>query len=182
MANQVSNYIVIHGANSQAAKMVREIFRQENPDDSEVWTADLVNRVFNNVWPRGEEDYDRNWVEENCGAKWFHGHLETDEEDYLQLNLESAWSPVRGWVQRLYEVLSQVSPDVWITNKFEDEGYGFAGIALVGKEWINEECMEMDEWEAEKFFEDDGLRDSFYEELNRLMEEEEAAYLSSLED
>jgi len=42
--------------------------------------------------------------------------------------------------------------------------------------------MEMDEWEAEKFFEDDGLRDSFYEELNRLMEEEEAAYLSSLED
>ena len=182
MANHVSNYIVIHGANSQAVKMVREIFRQENPDDSEVWTADLVNRVFDNVWPKGEEDYDRNWVEENCGAKWFHGYLESDEEDYLQLNLESAWSPVRGWVQRLYEVLSQVSPDVWITNKFEDEGYGFAGFMLVGKEWFNEECMEMDEWEAEKFFEDDNLRDSFYEELNRLMEEEEAAYLSSLED
>ena len=182
MANHVSNFIVIHGANSQAVKMVREIFRPEFSDDPDVWTTDLVNRVFDNIWPRGEEDYDRDWVTENCGAKWFHGHLETDEEDCLQLNLESAWSPVNEWVQRLYEILSQVSPEVWITNKFEDEGYGFAGVALVGKEWINEECINMDEWEVEKFFEDDELLDSFYEELNRMVEEEQAAYLFSLND
>ncbi len=66
MANHVSNYIIINNSDENVLKKVKEIFEPKTQDPFEtIWTAQLVNGVFNNIWPNGEEDYDREWLMEN---------------------------------------------------------------------------------------------------------------------
>ena len=74
MANQVSNYIVVQNVNTEVTEKLKEIFkpnrREDSPFDIDVMTVDLVNRVYDNIWANGNEDYNRNWVVEVCGAKY----------------------------------------------------------------------------------------------------------------
>jgi hypothetical protein len=68
MANEFSNYIIVENVNTEVTEKLKEIFkpnrREDNPFEIDVKTVDLVNRVYNNIWANGNEDYNRNWVVE----------------------------------------------------------------------------------------------------------------------
>lgn len=183
MANNVSNYIIINNTDENVLKKVKEIFefKTENPFEA-AWTAQLVNGVFDNIWPNGEEDYDREWSTENCGAKWFNGIIADYTNDTITLTIESAWDPIFGWVEKLAGVLSEIKSDIWIQNTFEDESYNFAGVQLTAKDYSSDEYMDMEDWDVTKFWFDDLYRESYQNTLIEMMKEEIDFYKEYLKD
>jgi len=184
MANSVSNLIFIKNADDNVVAKVKEIFKTNSEDPFEqIWTAQLVNGVFDNVWPNGENDYDRDWAIENCGAKWFHGNMDyIDSDGTITINIESAWDPILGWVEKLGKVLTEIKSDVYIQNSFEDEGYNFAGVQLVAKDYSSEEYINMEDWDVDKFYERGEEYESYWQELINMMEEEVKGYFEYLEN
>jgi len=183
VANNVLNYIIINNTDENVLKKVKDIFelKTENPFEA-VWTAQLVNGVFNNIWPNGEEDYDREWLMENCGAKWFNGIIADYTDDTITLTIESAWDPIMGWVEKLAEVLSEIKSDIWIQNTFEDENYILAGVQLAAKDYSSDEYIDMEDWDVTKFWEDDVYRESYQTTLIEMMKEEIDFYNEHLKD
>ena len=184
MANSVSNLIFIKNADDNVVAKVKEIFKTNSEDPFEqIWTAQLVNGVFDNIWPNGENDYDRDWVIENCGAKWFNGNMGyVDSDGTITINIESAWDPILGWVEKLGKVLTEIKSDVYIQNSFEDEGYNFAGVQLVAKDYSSEEYINMEDWDVDKFYERGEEYESYWQELINMMEEEVKGYFEYLEN
>lgn len=183
MANHVSNYITINNSDENVLKKVKEIFepKTQNPFET-IWSVQLVNGVFDNIWSNGEEDYDREWIIKNCGAKWFNGIISDYTDDTITLTIESAWDPIMGWVEKLTEVLSNIKPDVWIQTKFEDEGYNFAGVYLTAKDYFSYEYIDIENWDVSKFLEGGDEYEAYCDELSNMMDEEVDAYFEHLKD
>jgi hypothetical protein len=184
MANNIYNSIKIRNINSDVVQKVEDIFKP-NPSDLSCAadTVQLVNGVFDNIWVNGESDYDRTWVIDNCGAKWFFGNIEhIDEDDTITISMESAWDPIIGWVEKFTEVLCKIKPDIYIEHKFEDEGYNFAGVNLTASNYSSGEYIDIYQWDVNKFWEDEKYLESFDNELNDMMQEEIEGYLEYLKD
>ena len=186
MANDVSNYIVVQNVNAQITEKLKEIFKPNKHEDGsfelDVMTVDLVNRVYDNIWANGNEDYNRLWVVEACGAKWFYGHITNEEESRVCIRIVSAWDPVIGFVEKLAETLSNIKEDIWIEHTFEDEAWCFAGVHLAAKNYASDESMDMDECDVLKAYEDSEYLDKFNDELYELMSDEVTYYLEYLND
>ena len=183
MANHVSNYIIINNSDENVLKKVKEIFepKTQNPFET-IWTAQLVNGVFDNIWSNGEEDYDRERIIKNCGAKWFNGIISDYTDDTITLTIESARDPIMGWVEKLTEVLSNIKPDVWIQTKFEDEGYNFAGVYLTAKDYFSYEYIDIENWDVSKFLEGGDEYEAYCDELSNMMDEEVDVYFEHLKN
>ena len=186
MANEVSNYIIVENVNTEVTEKLKEIFkpnrREDSPFDIDVMTVDLVNRVYDNIWANGNKDYNRNWVVEVCGAKWFYGHITNEEETRVSIRMVSAWDPVIGFVEKLAEVLSNIKEDIWIEHTFEDEAYWLVGVHLAAKDYTSDEQLDMDDWDVPKIREGGTYYEEFEDELRNLMESEVNYYLKYVKD
>lgn len=186
MANHVSNHIIVKNVNTEVTEKLKEIFKPNRQEDSpfniDVMTVDLVNRVYDNIWANGNEDYNRNWVVEVCGAKWFHGHIVNEKETQVSIIIVSAWDPVIGFVEKLAETLSNIKEDIWIEHTFEDEAYCFAGVHLAAKDYTSDEQLDMDDWDVSKINEGGRYCEEYQDELHNLMESEVNYYLEYVKD
>lgn len=182
MANTVFNYITINNAGGNVVEKIKEIFKCTSEDPFETTlTVELVNALFDNIWPNGSGDYDRSWVENKCGAKWFNGYVSNYGDDgTITINIESAWDPIFGWVEKLAEVLCNIKSDVWIQNRFEDEGYNFAGVHLIAKDYSSDEYIEMEDFDVDKFFEGGEEYNLYCDKLSDMMDEEVDVYFEHL--
>jgi hypothetical protein len=184
MANNIYNSIKIRNINSDVVQKVEDIFKP-NPLNLScaAETVQLVNGVFDNIWANGEADYNRNWVVDNCGAKWFFGNIDhIDEDDTITISMESAWDPIIGWVEKFTEVLCKIKPDIYIEHRFEDEAYNFAGVSLTASNYSSNEYIDIEKWDVNKLWDDEMHLESFHDELNDMMEEEIDDYLDYLKD
>jgi len=186
MANTVFNYIIINNGDDGVVEKIKEIFQPKTESDNPfetTSTVQLVNALFDNIWPNGGSDYDRYWVENRCGAKWFNGCVSDYGDDgTITIHIDSAWDPIMGWVEKLAEVLSDIKPDVWIQNKFEDEGFNFAGVHLAARGYSSDEYIDMEDWNVDKFLEGGEEYHSYCDKLSNMMDEEVDVYFEHLKN
>lgn len=179
MANHVENFIKIRNADENVLNEIKRIFEYEAENTYKtIHTEELAQRVY------GEEapvEYDRQWYCEKCGAKWMYGTVEDWDVDDISINITSAWDPINPWLDRLAVNLVAIKEDVVIESTFEDEGCNFFGVAYYSKEYSDEEYLD-DEVDGDKFWEDDEYRDSIFETLHLMMEDERRIHLEVIED
>ena len=165
MANHVQNYLKIRNCNQLAITMLEEFFQTEE-GEFEVHTEELTKRIFKEETPK---EYDRGWYCDNVGAKWVNGYLEDVYEDEVVVELTSAWSPVFGLVEKLYDVLSEVCEGVYILNSFQDESYEPTGVQIVSEVLMEEQYLDIEDydldWDSEDY--DENL-DKFYSDLSSM--------------
>ena len=175
MANHVENYITIKNLNDEAKKEIIRIFKVEPGKYTEVHTTELISGIYDKP-EYTEADYDREWVTDNCGAKWFYGSVEDEFEDEIVIRITSAWDPINPLLQAFTYRLTNICEGVIIESMFEDEGYNFAGIFYGSKEYITEEYIDIEEWDIERFWtgeeEDVEYHSDFFHTLQDMMEDE----------
>jgi len=178
MANHITNYIEIRNSNPSVLAEVEKIFKtKEGQYDTD--TEQLAQGVYGDEYP-GE--YERSWIIENCGAKWFHGMIDEGGEDYINIQMESAWDAPSEWVVKLTEKLVAIKSDIIITNTYEDEGYNFVGVHLCAKHEDEHLQLDMEEYDLEKVWDDDDVRDRLYDDQYTLKDELLANYAELLLD
>jgi hypothetical protein len=178
MANHVENYIKVKNCNQVVIEELQRIFSVKD-EIGDTGTIDLINCIYDKEWTN--DDYDRDWVLENVGAKWVFGQIENETEDEITINLTSAWDAVNPLLKQLCSKLICIKEDVVIENRFEDEGLDPMGIAYYSSEYGTEEYLDA-VVDVGKFYEDDEYRESIYEMLEEMMEEERRIYKEVIED
>lgn len=168
MANHVENYIKVKNINKEVVDELERIF-SEKDDIGDTHTIDLINGIFDMDWK--DEDYDRGWVNDNVGAKWVYGQIESEYENEITINLTSAWDAVNPLLKQLCSKLICIKEDVVIENRFEDESLDPMGVAYYSSEYGSVEYLD-EEVDVYKFYEDEEYREEVYEWLEELMDEE----------
>lgn len=178
MANHIENYIRVENANEAVLNEIKRVF-QIDEGDYQVHTEDLAKRVFGKNAP---EEYDRAWYCDNTGAKWLNGCVEDENLDEICILITSAWDSINGWVERFAQNLRNIKEDVVVYNTFEDEGYNFAGVYYTAKEYDDCEFVDIDEYDIEKIWEDDDVREQYYDELHQILDGHREAHKTTIED
>jgi hypothetical protein len=178
MANHIENYIRVENANEDVLNEIKRVFQIEE-GDYQVHTEDLAKRVFGEDAP---QEYDRGWYCDECGAKWLNGCIEDDDLDEIRILMTSAWDPINGWVERFAQNLRKIKEDVVVHNTFEDEGYNFAGVYYTAKEYDDCEWVDIDEYDIEKIWEDDDVREQYHDELRDILDGHREAHKTTIED
>jgi hypothetical protein len=178
MANHIENYIRVENANEDVLNEIKRVFQIEE-GDYQVHTEDLAKRVFGEDAP---QEYDRGWYCDECGAKWLNGCIEDDDLDEIRILMTSAWDPINGWVERFAQNLRNIKEDVVVYNTFEDEGYNFAGVYYTSKEYDDCEWVDIDEYDIEKIWEDDDVREQYHDELRDILDGHRESHKTTIED
>lgn len=165
MANHVENFIHILNADENVLNEVKRIFEKEE-GRYDVQTEDLAQRVYGDETPL---EYDREWYLDNCGAKWLYGHIEDDDIEDITIQITSAWDAVNEWVGKLARNLRTIKSDVVVHNTYEDEAYNFAGVYYTSEEYDDNESIDMGEYEVDQIWEDDEVRDQYFDELRSIL-------------
>ncbi len=142
MANHVSNYITMSCNNDACQKEWDKLFvsygeEVERPSyhgdgTIKIWEwHEIQKHPFMSGYT---DDNWYSWGIDNIGAKW--AHIE-DADDY-HAYIVSAWSPVFGYLEKLYDHLVKFDSEVDIRCQYEDEFRNFIGV------WQNTNYEEID--------------------------------------
>lgn len=191
MANHVETYVTIHNVTEEVKTKLEELCSTESNES--LGSIQVVNRLWgtnfnwNDSLTREENEelgntypeYD--WMIENVGSKWVTLEYSEIEEDLSQINFITAWSFPEGLIQKLTDVLTEIDSDVYLSGTYEDEGYDPVGAFVWADGFDDIEDFDHD-YETDQIWEDDEIRDKFYDELNELKQEMIDSYLEFLED
>lgn len=178
MANHVENFIHILNADENVLNEVKRIFEKVE-GRYDIQTEDLAQRVYGDETPL---EYDRSWYLDNCGAKWLYGHIEDDDIEDINILITSAWGPVNEWVDRFAQNLRKIKSDVVVHNTYEDEAYIFAGVYYTSEEYDDDEGIGMGEYDVDQIWEDDGVRDQYFDELRSILDMHIQCHKDTIED
>jgi hypothetical protein len=178
MANHIENFIHIINANEDVLNEVKRIFEKED-GQYDVQTEALAQRVFGDETPL---EYDREWYCDNTGAKWMYGHIEDDDMEDISIEITSAWDAINGWVDRFAQNLRKIKSDVIVHNTYEDEGYNFAGVYYTSEEYDDNEGIDMGEYDVDQIWEDDDVRDQYFDELRSILDMHIQCHKDAIED
>ena len=178
MANHMSTHIIVRNGDDKVLEKLREIFTP-NEGEYQVDTEDLGKRIFGEDAP---EEYDRGWYCDNLGAKWVYSEYDdSDDTDYINLMLTSAWSVPQGLLEKLAEVLSNVKEDCYICGTYEDESYDPIGVFLYAKDYDDIEDY-YESIDTSKMWEDDEYRESIWDKVTSCRDDFEKSYIEHLKD
>lgn len=121
MPNWCDNYITISGSQEQISKIIEDL------GDHEEWMERLVP-LNGKIWDKivEEKEYLISPLTPFYGSKWGMNrsdcHLFEIWPDYIQINVQSAWSPFAPFCQKVSEKY-----EVDVTIEFAESGNNFAG-------------------------------------------------------
>jgi hypothetical protein len=155
--------------------------------------VELINRVYKTTFTwnpsltheenttEGNTLPDLEWMHENVGSKWIFVETFDIDDDTSTLSLSTAWSFPEPFVQKLTDILTQIKSDVYLSGLYEDEGLDPVGGFVFGHDYDDIEDFDH-EYESDEVWEDDDVREKFYDELNALRDELVESYLDFIED
>lgn len=145
MANYVNSYISITNVSEEGQKFWDDLVKRisEFPRDS--WETHLGYFLKSDL-----SEVTRSEMCDFCGAKWAYA----SDFDETGMRINSAWSPVREFVEWIAEGLAEVDPEAIIQYTYEDEMPNFIGAEV----YTNGEL-------------EDAVEDSWEDILERLLEE-----------
>ena len=164
MANHVTNNITVIGNQKVQEKMNEYIDTLEQLEYAD--TGGFAKTFYNKPLLGEGGGTMNSWAGENVGAKWAYYEHQIDDN---QIQVTSAWYPVKEFTMHLYNLLVEIDEDVAVENRYNDETYDpIGGILIYKKQIFEEEDVDMeypdeDEMDSEEEYEDAMM--NFYEEV-----------------
>lgn len=157
MANNVTNIIKII-ANEEAIKSIDDRF---NLAGGYADTTLFVLAFYDDPDLSSDGQVLNEWLYDNVGCKWIYVENNIDEG---QWNIQSASHQPHEFLQRLFQLVTQIDPDGYIENRWSDETYSPIG-SIVFKKFNNlPQWCEIVEYDMVDRTEDIDSDDEEYEE------------------
>jgi hypothetical protein len=193
MPNWCYNHLLVEGLGAQrfweATKGKRAVYpstefdkkfhTQEELDYHEKYHGFCFNALVPvppEVLEKGYSDAGYQWQIDNWGTKWdvYEDRafdLFANEEGYIGVNFDTAWSPPTYWMLKA----SQGFPDVTLALTFHEEGNNFCGKVVIqnGKVLVDQQYNNLEDQDAydEFMFEEFGIEREEEEEYDLIDED-----------
>ena len=190
MANEMRTFVTVKSEDPKVATRLQEIFKPQE-GEYEATALDVINNIkgtnytFNDRddWDR-EVDFPSNdlW-EQMIGPKWMYVDYDhSDEPEFCNIVLRSAWSVPTGFLDTLRNELQKIDPECHIVGNYEDESYDPCGAFVYGKFDYDDMEDYDEEYDWDKADEDDFYTENWHDQIYQLEQDVEKAYLDYLQD
>ena len=190
MANEMRTFVNVKSEDPKVATRLQEIFKPQE-GEYEATALDVINNIkgtnytFNDRddWDR-EVDFPSNdlW-EQMIGPKWMYVDYDhSDEPDFCNIVLRSAWSVPTGFLDTLRNELQKIDPECHIVGNYEDESYDPCGAFVYGKFDYDDMEDYDEEYDWDEADEDDFYTENWHDQIYQLEQDVEKAYLDYLQD
>lgn len=175
MANHMSTTLTITNLDKQSFEKLKEIF---NDGTNEYYTD--MNHIIKQMY--GEVDSNSlDWWSDNIGAKWLEieSAVDGEFEETIQLYMTSAWYVPTEFLEKLRDILIDVSTNVVLYGTYEDESLDPMGAFVYGYDYDDMEDLDI-QVDFDKYWdEEDGgeYKESIYGEVLEHSESLYQAYL-----
>jgi hypothetical protein len=172
MANNVTNIIKII-ATEEAIKSIDDRFDLAG---GYAETHTFVKAFYDNPQLTENGAVLNAWSYDNVGCKWIYVENNIDEGEW---NIQSASYPPHEFLQRLFELVTEIDPDGYIENRYTDESYSPIGVMVFKKDDVGPKWSEIVEYDMvdptdDMEFDDDGYeeaREGFMNDIYNFHEE-----------
>jgi hypothetical protein len=127
MANNVTNIIRIK-ANDEAIDSIDNRFDLAGGYGE---TTEFVKAFYDNPELTESGAVLNNWSLNHVGAKWIYVENCVDAGEW---NIQSANYPPNEFLQRLFELVTEIDPDGYVENRYHDETYSPVGAQVFKKD------------------------------------------------
>jgi len=183
-------FVTVKSEDPKVATRLQEIFKPQE-GEYEATALDVINNIkgtnytFNDRddWDR-EVDFPSNdlW-EQMIGPKWMYVDYDhSDEPEFCNIVLRSAWSVPTGFLDTLRNELQKIDPECHIVGNYEDESYDPCGAFVYGKFDYDDMEDYDEEYDWDKADEDDFYTENWHDQIYQLEQDVEKAYLDYLQD
>jgi hypothetical protein len=190
MANEMRTFVTVKSEDPKVATRLQEIFKPQE-GEYEATALDVINNIkgtnytFNDRddWDR-EVDFPSNdlW-EQMIGPKWMYVDYDhSDEPEFCNIVLRSAWSVPTGFLDTLRNELQKIDPECHIVGNYEDESYDPCGAFVYGKFDYDDMEDYDEEYDWDEADEDDFYTENWHDQIYQLERDVEKAYLDYLQD
>ena len=190
MANEMRTFVTVKSEDPKVATRLQEIFKPQE-GEYEATALDVINNIkgtnytFNDRddWDR-EVDFPSNdlW-EQMIGPKWMYVDYDhSDEPEFCNIVLRSAWSVPTGFLDTLRNELQKIDPECHIVGNYEDESYDPCGAFVYGKFDYDDMEDYDEEYDWDEAMEDDFYTENWHDQIYQLEQDVEKAYLDYLQD
>ena len=190
MANEMRTFVTVKSEDPKVATRLQEIFKPQE-GEYEATALDVINNIkgtnytFNDRddWDR-EVDFPSNdlW-EQMIGPKWMYVDYDhSDEPEFCNIVLRSAWSVPTGFLDTLRNELQKIDPECHIVGNYEDESYDPCGAFVYGKFDYDDMEDYDEEYDWDEAEEDDFYTEKWHDEIYQLERDVETAYIDYLSD
>jgi hypothetical protein len=157
MANNVTNIIKII-ATEEAIKSIDDRFDLAG---GYAETHTFVKAFYDNPQLTENGAVLNAWSYDNVGCKWIYVENNIDEGEW---NIQSASYPPHEFLQRLFELVTEIDPDGYIENRYTDESYSPIGVMVFKKDDVGPKWSEIVEYDMVDPTDDMEFDDEGYEE------------------
>ena len=192
MANEMRTYVTIKSDKPEVATRLQEIFKPRE-GEHEATAIDIINNIkgtdysFQNETTKEDWNRERDWPtvgewETIIGPKWLYVEYDHQElPENCNIVLRTAWSVPAPFLNILRNQLQEIDPECYIVGTYEDEGYVPCGAFVYGKfDYDDIEYGEEYDWDEAE--EDDFYNETWSDQLLKLQNDLENAYLEYLQD
>ena len=190
MANEMRTFVTVKSEDPKVATRLQEIFKPQE-GEYEATALDVINNIkgtnytFNDRddWDR-EVDFPSNdlW-EQMIGPKWMYVDYDhSDEPEFCNIVLRSAWSVPTGFLDTLRNELQKIDPECHIVGNYEDESYDPCGAFVYGKFDYDDMEDYDEEYDWDEAMEDDFYTENWHDQIYQLEQDVAGAYLEYLQD
>jgi len=183
-------FVTVKSEDPKVATRLQEIFKPQE-GEYEATALDVINNIkgtnytFNDRddWDR-EVDFPSNdlW-EQMIGPKWMYVDYDhSDEPEFCNIVLRSAWSVPTGFLDTLRNELQKIDPECHIVGNYEDESYDPCGAFVYGKFDYDDMEDYDEEYDWDEAEEDDFYTENWHDQIYQLEQDVEKAYLDYLQD
>jgi hypothetical protein len=157
MANNVTNIIKIV-ANEEAIKAIDDRFDLAGGYGD----MDKFVKAFYESPELSENGGVMNsWSLDHVGSKWAYVENCIDGGEW---NVQSASYPPHEFLQRLYELVTEIDPEGYIENRYNDEGYSPVGVLVFKKDDVGPKWAEIEDYDMENPTDDMDWDDEGYDD------------------
>jgi hypothetical protein len=157
MANNVTNIIKII-ATEEAMKAIDDRFELAGGyGDMEKF----VKAFYENPELTESGSVLNNWSLDHVGSKWAYVENCIDEGEW---NIQSASYPPHEFLQRLYELVTEIDPEGYIENRYNDETYAPVGVLVFKKDDVGPKWAEIEDYDMENPTDDMDWDDEGYDD------------------
>ncbi len=157
MANNVTNIIKIV-ANEEAIKSIDNRFESAGGYSD---VAMFVKAFYDNPEISENGGVMNSWSLDNVGSKWIYVENNIDSGEW---NIQSANYPPHEFLQRLYELVTEIDPEGYIENRYNDEGYSPVGVMVFKKDDQGPKWAEIEDYDMENPADDMDWDEEGYDE------------------
>jgi hypothetical protein len=179
MANTMTTYIKISNLDEMNFDKLKELFETENENTSSVELVNHVNKLYETKFSEPDNFMDREWMEQNIGAKWI--SIEFDGNEYypdIDLVTETAWNVPVEYLKKVRDILTQWDKNISLSGIYIDESFSPIGAFVFAHDYDDIEDYD-DDVDFDEMMNDDDYYERTYDELYSLRESLYQSYLRS---